>query len=395
MAPTDSDILLPLPSAEDPEPTPAGAGPAPGSAETFAFLDDPPPASATDAATDAETDPESDTQQTATLQSDSLAIIHGRPADDDTPLPQVPGYEVLARLGRGGMGEVLLADRIADAGLRLRLRCALKLVHPGRRHDPVYVGQILSEARIIAQLRHPNIVSILDVGRVGDQVWLAMEWVDGCDSRSLRRMARDRDTAIPLRHVVYVIRDALQGLHHAHQARGTDGRALGIVHRDLSPGNILISRHGAVKLADFGVAAARADGPARLRLVGKPQYLAPELYRGAEASVQSDIFALGATLWELLTMEPLFARSLSFDEAMARVTSFDPRRVIAADLTLPDGVEPILLRALAPNPDQRYDSALMMLEDVSDFAYEAGLRLLDAHFARYVQRALDAVPAGR
>ncbi|RME21425.1 MAG: serine/threonine protein kinase [Deltaproteobacteria bacterium] len=292
----------------------------------------------------------------------------------------------MGRLGRGGMGEVLLADRIVDAGVRLR--CALKLVHPGRRRDPVYVGQILSEARIIAQLRHPNIVSILDVGRVGEQVWLAMEWIDGCDGRTLRRAARERGAAIPLRHVIYIVREALQGLHHAHQARGMDGRPLGIVHRDLSPGNILISRHGAVKLADFGVAAAAADGPARLRLVGKPQYIAPELYQGAPASVQSDIFALGATTWELLTMEPLFPRRLSFDELVERVSRFDPREAIEADLTLPDGIEPILLRALHPDPGQRYRSALEMLEDVSDFAYETGLRLLDAHFARYLQRLL-------
>ena len=106
--------------------------------------------------------------------------------------------------------------------------------------------------------------------------------------------------------------------------------------------------------------------------------------------MQSDIFAMGVTLYELLTMETLFGGTSSIKEVEARVLAFDPRKVLAEDLTLPDGMEPILLRSLAPDPDARYHSALEMLEDVSDFAYEAGLRLLDAHFGHYVERSLDS-----
>lgn len=392
----DSDILLPLPSVEDPEPEPPGADPGPtGPAETFALFDDGPAVEVEDGSQLSMSVSRSATHSrellgrtpvSGALPSDPFA--GGPPPSFDDELPEIPGYRLLSRIGRGGMGEVHLAERLAEGGVAVR--CALKLVHPGRREDPVFTQQILSEARIAAQLRHPNIVGVFDVGRVGEHLWLAMEWVDGCDTRTLRTMARERQADIPLRHVAYIVREAVQGLHHAHTATTADGRPLGIVHRDISLGNILVSRHGAVKLADFGVAAAVHDAPSRLRLAGKPHYLAPELYRGAPASVQSDIFAMGVTIWELVTMEALFGRHRSFQEYKELITSFDPRQAFEADLTMPDGLEHVLLRALAADPDDRYGSALELLEDLSDFAYEAGLRLLDAHFARYVQRSLDA-----
>lgn len=394
MSSDDSNLVLPLPSVEDPDASdeviPAR------SAETFAIFGDDGPLVEIEEASQPSISIAAPSQTelsgqllpltgSGTLPSDPYA---DRSAAAAAPaVPEIAGYRVLSPIGRGGMGEVHLAERLGEGGVTVR--CALKVVHPGHRQDPVFARQILSEARIAAQLRHPNIVSVFDVGRSNEQLWLAMEWVDGCDTRTLRHLARDRGADIPLRHVTYILREAVQGLHHAHTAIDQDGRPLGIVHRDISPGNILVSRHGAVKLADFGVAAAVSEAGSRLRLAGKPQYLAPELYRGARATPQSDIFAMGVTAWELVTMEPLFGRNRSFEEYQRIITAFDPKRAFSDDLTMPDGLEPILLRALAPDPDQRYGSALELLEDLSDFAYEAGLRLLDAHFARYVQRSLD------
>ncbi|MCB9777695.1 MAG: serine/threonine protein kinase [Alphaproteobacteria bacterium] len=373
-----TESILPLPSAEDPH----GSDESPATApSTFAW--------------EGEAQPEPPAPLTGTIPSDPYQRPRGRPLDDlGDPLetgeaPLVPGYRLLERLGRGGMGEVHLADRVSDTGVTMR--CALKVVHPGHQADPLFTRQILSEAQIVAQLRHPNIVQILDVGRTGDRVWMAMEWIDGCDARSLRQLTRERGGEIPLRHLIYLVRETLQGLHHAHRARDTEGNHLGIVHRDISPGNILISRHGAVKLADFGVAAA--SGVQSLRMAGKPQYLAPEIYRGARASVQSDIFAMGVTFYELLTMQPLFGRNLSFREFEARILAFDPRQLVDGDLTIPDGLEDVLLRSLAAEPEDRYASALDFLEDVSDYAYESGLRLLDAHFARYVDKILAGAEA--
>lgn len=364
--------LLSLPGVEDDYDETGDEAPAAG-AETFAFVDD----------------AEALGTGSATATAPEIAPAQGEDVPDDFA-PLLPGYRLLRRISRGGMGEVHLAERISDTGVSLR--CAVKVVLAAKRDDAVLQQQMLVEASIVSELRHPNIVSVIDIGRAGDHLFMAMEWVDGCDLRTLNRIARQNGTGIPLKHVAYIARDTLQGLHHAHEARDKDGRRLNIVHRDISLGNVLVSRHGSVKLADFGV-ALQGSGISRLRLAGKPQYLAPELYRGARASVQSDLYAMGVVLFELVTGMPLLPRNLAFAEMQHRVLTLDLDSVLAQDLTLPDGMDPILRRSLARDPDARYASALEMLEDVSDFAYEAGLRLLDAHFARFVERCLESPTA--
>ncbi len=365
-APSHTRSMLSLSGVEGEEVGEAG--------ETFAFLD--------------EGEALAPGSATMTVPSSSSEQVAAPEADDEIV---VPGYRLLRRLSRGGMGEVHLAERLSAAGVELR--CAVKLVLAGKRDDALLQEQMLVEASIVAQLRHPNIVQVIDVGRAGPHLYLAMEWIDGCDLRALNRLARQQGLGLPLKHVVYIARETLQGLHHAHQARASDGRALHIVHRDISLGNVLVSRHGSVKLADFGV-AVQGSGLSRLRLAGKPQYLAPELFRGQRASVQSDLYAMGVLLFELVTGEPLLPRNLPFQQMQQRALNLDLDQVLGADLSLPDGVEPIFRRSLARDPDARYGSALEMLEDVSDFAYESGLRLLDAHFARYVERLLEGGPAG-
>lgn len=372
MSESGTRSLLSLPGVEGDDDE-EGEAPA-RDAETFAFLDD-------DEAL-------GQGSSTATVPSSSASPA-AQHSDDFAPL--LPGYRLLKRISRGGMGEVHLAERLSDAGVSLR--CAVKLVLASKRDDTMLQQQMLVEATIVSDLRHPNIVSIIDVGRAGDHLFMAMEWVDGCDLRTLNRLSRSNGMGIPLKHVAFIARDTLQGLHHAHEAKGNDGRALSIVHRDISLGNVLVSRHGSVKLADFGV-ALQGSGLSRLRLAGKPQYLAPELYRGARASVQSDLYAMGVLLFELITGLPLLPRNLSFPEMQQRALALDLDAILAQDLTIPDGFEPILRRSLARDPDARFASALEMLEDVSDFTYESGLRLLDAHFARYVERCLEAQAHG-
>ena len=147
------------------------------------------------------------------------------PFDVDTVAPngplEVPGYTILESLGRGGMAEVHLAEKQGAMGVGIR--CALKLILPSRTGDPRYRDRLLDEARILARLRHPNIVSVLDAGEVGDSVFLAMEWVDGVDVASLLERLRKRRREMPLRHVLFVLDGALKGLHHAHTATGSDG----------------------------------------------------------------------------------------------------------------------------------------------------------------------------
>jgi serine/threonine protein kinase len=298
--------------------------------------------------------------------------------------PHIDGYLVEGPLGHGGMAEVYKAQRLGSAGVPVP--CVIKTVLSDKVDDPRFQAKFLAEARIHAQMQHPNLVRVYDVGRVDERLFLAMEWIDGLDVADLIRSARRRRVGIPIRHVLFVLKETLQGLHHTHTHGGQ-----GFVHRDISPANVLISRQGAVKLADFGVArsaeALASDAPRSL--AGKLHYFAPELVTAkAPASAQSDIFALGVTFWEMLTCAPLFDRRASWATLRARIGSFDPRALLEDELTLPEGVEEIVLRSLANRPDHRYATALQFLEAVNDFAYESGLRLLDAHFAEYVERVL-------
>ena len=309
----------------------------------------------------------------------------GRTSAPFSHLPQIPGYLIECPIGHGGMAAVYKAQRLGSVGIAVP--CVIKTILPGKADDPRFRDKFLDEARIYAQLRHPNLVAVLDVGEAEGRLFLAMEWVEGMDAADLIRNARKRTADIPLQHVLFILQETLKGLHHAHSS-GTGG---GFVHRDISPGNILVSRSGAVKLADFGVARAAdelaADG--RRTLAGKLHYFAPELVTGsASASASTDVFALGVTFYELLSGAPLFDRKAAWPQLRRDIASFDVQALLERDLTLPEPVEELLRRSLARAPSDRYQSALDFLEAVNDSCHEAGIRLLDVHFARYVSRVI-------
>ncbi|MCP4869780.1 MAG: serine/threonine protein kinase [Proteobacteria bacterium] len=312
------------------------------------------------------------------------------PSEPFAHRPELPGYTVIEPIGYGGMAEIWLAERAGSAGVPVR--CVLKTILPKHAEREKYRDRFLDEGRIVAQLRHPNICSVLDVGSVNGQLYLAMEWVDGLDTNELIRKVSKRRTEVPLRHALYILRETLQGLHHAHTAIGSDGAPMGIVHRDVSPGNLLLASTGAVKLTDFGVSVGTAAQRIEREgtLAGKLHYFAPELFGGPRiASVKTDLWALGVTFYELLTVRPMFSRKLKPRDLRRTVEAFEIDRLLDEDLTVPEGLEPILKRALARNPAKRYDSALNFLEDVNDYAYESGLRLLGPHFAEYIARILS------
>ncbi len=322
----------------------------------------------------------------ASRTPDGLTWSPKQSADEAFSVPlQIPGYRIRRPLGHGGMGEVYLAERLGSAGVAVS--CVIKTILPGQDQQERFKARFLNEARIVAGLSHPNIVGVYDVGESGGRLYMAMELVDGLDARDLMRSARRKGVDIPLRHAVYLLRESLQGLHHAHTAADEAGQPLHLVHRDLSPENLLLSRQGAVKITDFGVAKQVAPG-SRGGLAGKVHYFAPELFRRGQATVQSDLFALGVTFYELLTVRPLFNRRLSFARVRDAILKFDVWDLLEQDLTCPEGLELVLERALAARPEDRYASALEFLEDVNDYVYESGIRLLDVHFAQYVERVL-------
>ena len=302
----------------------------------------------------------------------------------------IPGYNLESLLGQGGMGEVYLAQRQSSAGVPVP--CVVKTIIEYTNDESGVDMQeaFLNEARICSHLRHPNVVSIMDVGKAADRLYITMEWIDGIDALGLIELGKQRKRGMSFNQALFIAHEALKGLHHAHTAVGPEGEPLNIVHRDISPDNILISRQGAVKLADFGVAfgqAASGEGPSSG--AGKPSYMAQELWKGGEASVQSDIFAMGATFYELITSKQLFPPQENIFALMMQIDQFDPEQMVEEMLTFPEGIEDIFIRSLAHDPADRYESALEMLEDVNDFCYEAGIRLLDARFANFIERMLE------
>lgn len=217
------------------------------------------------------------------------------------------------RLGRdiasGGMGKVSEATYCPEGGFERRV--AVKLIHPHLANDPEFVEKFREEASIGARLLHPNIVSTLDFGRVGNTYFLAMEFVDG---RPLSELLRDsRASGVPLSPAVvaWVAAQVAAALDHAHvEATDDAGRPLRVVHRDLSPANVLVDRAGRVKLTDFGVARALGDTTRvhTTQLVGKPGYVAPEALNGGGVDPRSDLWSLGVMVWEMLANQRLFSR---------------------------------------------------------------------------------------
>ena len=233
-------------------------------------------------------------------------------------------YQVLAKLATGGMAEIFLARGAAVGGIERYV--VLKRILRERATDAMFVQMFLEEARLAAQLNHPNVAQVFDIGKLGDSYFFTMEYVHGETVRGLLHRARSLRREIPIGHVLTVIANAAAGLNHAHDRIGVDGRPLGIVHRDVSPSNLMISYEGSVKVVDFGVAKAdnRATETRSGAVKGKISYLSPEQCRGTAVDRRSDLFSLGICMWEMLTTQRLYRRSSDFENMNAIVTEPAP-----------------------------------------------------------------------
>ncbi len=310
--------------------------------------------------------------------------------DPNLPVKRVGQYDLLRKLGQGGMAEVFLARRTGIEGFAHL--CVVKTILPQFANDPDFVEMFFDEARITVELQHTNIVRVFDLDRDGEFVYLAMEFIDGMDVLSLMIEFEERGASIPFAAMLHIVSQTLRGLLHAHMATDYRGRPLGLVHRDISPGNILLGINGAVKLSDFGVARAsisrRAEEPGML--VGKLRYFAPELLMGADASQQSDIFAVGACLYEMLAMRPLFPPAETLFQQQLYVRDWSPEALLEQHLNFPDGIDEILLRALAKDPAARYHSAQHFLEDCIDLERNADIRLGDVRLVEILRQLRQA-----
>ncbi len=215
-------------------------------------------------------------------------------------------YALYGAIAAGGMATVHLGRLIGPVGFSRTV--AIKRLHAQFAADPEFVSMFLDEARLAARIRHPNVVPTLDVVATGGELFLVMEYVPGESIGRLARALRERQQTIPLRILSAIMAGVLHGLHAAHEARDERGQPLGIVHRDISPQNVLVGTDGAARILDFGVAKAvgRVQTTRDGQIKGKLSYMPPEQLRGASVTLQSDIYAAGVMLWELVTGQRLF-----------------------------------------------------------------------------------------
>ena len=330
------------------------------------------------------------------LATRAIRSMVGRAAKKSREKDLFGKYRVGARIASGGMGSVYEAVYCPEGGFERKV--AIKRVHPHLALDPAFVTRFREEAELGARLAHPNIVTVLDFGREGDTYFFAMEFVDGMDLAKVRRRCKKANLVIPSRLVAFIGREIAEGLAFAHEvAQGADGKALRVVHRDLNPANILVSRTGQVKISDFGVATVLGEEAvhATKRLVGKFAYLAPELARGAAFDTRVDIFALGLVLWELLCLKQAYARDSDAATLSAVAhSSVEPPSLLRPDLA---GTEwdAFCEKALQPDCEKRFASAREVSAALAEILEREGMpppgELLE--FLRQVE-AIPAAEAG-
>jgi len=285
------------------------------------------------------------------------------------------------------MAEIFLAHRAGD----LQKKCVIKRMRPDYRHRQQFVDMFLDEARLAASFHHKNLPQVFEIGWDQDLPFYTMEYLDGADCDLLKRAARKQDGNLPLQWAVAIVVGAASGLHYAHFIAESDGKALRIVHRDVSPSNIFVTVDGAVKVVDFGVALSEqrrtktTDGT----LKGKLAYMSPEQINTGEVDHRSDTFSLGIVLYELCTGKHPFADGRSELAALTHIAEgvYLPPSAVASDF--PAALEDIITRCLAFDPNDRFATADELADALEDYAVAAGLSLSSRRLGSYVEALMN------
>lgn len=278
--------------------------------------------------------------------------------------PKVIGrYALFGELASGGMATVHLGRLLGPVGFSRTV--AIKRMHEQFAMDPEFVAMFLDEARLAARIRHPNVVQTLDVVAANGEVFLVLDLVHGEALARLLRECAASGQLIDVKIVSAIIAGALHGLHAAHEATGEDGRPLGIVHRDISPQNILVGIDGVARVLDFGIAKAttRMQSLTTDTIKGKTSYMAPEQLSRGTVTRRTDVFASGIVLWEALTARRLFAGNNPVTVAQ-RVLNERIQRPSEVRAGLDPAIDEIVLRALERDPERRYPTAREMALDL-------------------------------
>ncbi len=308
--------------------------------------------------------------------------------EDLKPGSKLGDSELLLRIGRGGMATVWVARERGASTEEDRL-VAVKAMLPDLAEEPEFVRMFLDEVRLVRSIRHPNVVNVYDVGEHDGIMWMSMEWVEGESLHTVIAEAGKR-RAIPPEMAVRIIADAAAGLHAAHELRDENGALRGVVHRDISPHNILIGTNGVVKLVDFGVAKAigRVSEATRAgQLKGKFGYMSPEQARGKPIDRRSDVFALGIVLFELTTSRRLF-RGESDIETLKLVISSRIPRPSSFDPKYPLELERIVLKALDRDPTKRFQTAAELERDLNTYLKSQRILVPESGIAGLLKRVV-------
>ena len=305
-------------------------------------------------------------------------------------VPRIGRYQILERIGAGGMAEAFRARASGPGGYQRDLIIKRILPHLARETD--FIRSFVDEAKILGMLNHPNVVGVYDFGVDEDRHYLALEFLDGPSVAEILTRVKKRDGQIPVAVAAYIAREVCKGLAAVHALRGPDGRALEVIHRDVSPSNVMTTTAGAVKLLDFGLAKIGAAQKVTKQgyIKGKAGYLAPEQIKGAPIDSRVDIFSLGVVLHEMLCLEHLFYGEGGDIATVYRIIEMEIPPPSRARGEVPAAIDEIVFKALARDPDKRYATAADMARDLDDVVTAAGLRVDD--MAAFVRENLAAAP---
>jgi serine/threonine-protein kinase len=291
-------------------------------------------------------------------------------------------YVVRRKLAEGGMAEIYLAAALGPEGFEKDV--VIKRVRPGLAGDPEFVKMFIAEARVASRLNHANLVQIFDFDKHEDTYYLAMEYVRGHSLWELRRRCQERAVAIPPMLVAQIGMEVARGLAYAHRLT-ENGQSLGLVHRDVTPHNVLLSFDGAVKLTDFGIAKAEGRATTSGMLKGKFAYMSPEQARGDEVDARTDVFALGVTLWELLTGARLFEG----DGDVAVLRAVQERLIVPPARLNPGVVAPLdaaVMRALERDRARRWPTAQELERALAEVLLVGARSLEDTDVGAFLRR---------
>jgi serine/threonine protein kinase len=304
-------------------------------------------------------------------------------------LPRAFGpYTLLKRLAVGGMAEIYVAKTAGLGGFEKLV--AIKLVHPHLSADPHFVRMLVDEAKILVLLTHANVAQVFDLGCIEGTYFISMEFVEGVDVHGLQKAAARAAEELPIPVCCFLVAEMLNGLDYAHRKRDASGRPLNIVHRDVSPQNVLISHAGEVKLVDFGIAktSLRVEGTEVGVIKGKYYYMSPEQAWADAIDRRSDVFSTGIVLFEMLTGRMLYS-ARSIPELIGKVRAAEIPSPVTLRPEIPEALSNIVMKALERDPNARYQNALDFSEALRDYLYETAPAFNASRLAQYVTNLLD------